>query len=117
MMAFIHENSCECAKSELDIFSLPATQTSDESGAYVEYLPVSTLIEGSPIEFDIASSGDDYIDLAKSYLYVKARLNRADVSNLEAADAVGPVNNLLHSLFSQVDVSLNGTLITNSIPI
>jgi len=28
--------------------------------------------------------------------------------------SVGPVNNLLHSLFSQVDVSLNGTLITNS---
>jgi hypothetical protein len=114
MMAFIHENSCECTKSELDIFSLPATQTSVESGAYVEYRPVSTLTDGSPIEFDIASSGDDYIDLANSYLYVKARLNRADGSDLEAADTVGPVNNLLHSLFSQVDVSLNGTLITNS---
>jgi hypothetical protein len=34
--------------------------------------------------------------------------------NLEAADNVGPVNNFLHSLFSQVDVSLNGVLITNS---
>jgi hypothetical protein len=33
---------------------------------------------------------------------------------LEAADNVGPVNNFLHSLFSQVDVSLNGVLITNS---
>jgi hypothetical protein len=35
--------------------------------------------------------------------------------NMEAADNVGPaMNNFLHSLFSQVDVSLNGVLITNS---
>jgi hypothetical protein len=33
---------------------------------------------------------------------------------LEAASTVVPVNNFLHSLFSQVDVSLNGTLITRS---
>jgi hypothetical protein len=46
--------------------------------------------------------------------YVKAKLVRADGANLAAAYTVGPVNNLLHSLFSQVDVSLNGTLIINS---
>jgi hypothetical protein len=40
-MAFIHEGSCECAKSELDLFSVPATQTSIESGTYVEYHPVA----------------------------------------------------------------------------
>jgi len=32
---------------------------------------------------------------------------------LDDAVKVGPVTNLLHNLFSQVDVSLNGTLITN----
>ena len=114
MMAFIHEGSCECAKSELDLFSMPPTQTSVESGTYVEYRPVSTLTNGSPIEFDIASSGDDYIDFANSYLHVKAKITKANGSNLDGTDTVGPVNNFLHSLFSQVDVSLNGTLITNS---
>jgi hypothetical protein len=34
-------------------------------------------------------------------------------NNLEVGDTVGPVNNFFHSLFSQVDVSLNGTLIIN----
>jgi hypothetical protein len=29
--AFIHEGSCECAKSKYDLFSVPATQTSIES--------------------------------------------------------------------------------------
>ena len=33
---------------------------------------------------------------------------------MEAADTVGPVNILLHRLFSQVEFSLSGTLITNS---
>ena len=35
-------------------------------------------------------------------------------NNLAADAAVGPVNLFLHSLFSQVDISLNGTLITAS---
>jgi hypothetical protein len=113
-MAFIHEGSCECTKSELDLFSVPPTQTSIESGSFVEYRPVSSLTDGAPIEFDITASGDDYIDFANSLLHVKFNIERANGAVLDDAVTVGPVNNLLHSLFSQVDVSLNGTLITNS---
>ena len=72
------------------------------------------MTNGSPIEFDIASSGDDYIDFANSYLHVKAKITKANGSNLDGTDTVGPVNNFLHSLFSQIDVCFNGTLITNS---
>ena len=113
-MAFIHEGSCECAKSELDLFSVPATQTSIESGTYVEYHPISSITGAAPIEFDVTASGDDYLDLANSFLCVRAKITRADGENLDATDTVGPVNNFLHSLFSQLDVSLNGTLITSS---
>jgi hypothetical protein len=113
-MAFIHDGSCECAKSELDLFAVPSTQTSIESGSYVEYHPISSIIGGAPIEFDVTASGDDYIDFANSYVHVRAKITRDNGDNLEAADTVGPVNNFLHSLFSQVDVSLNGTLITSS---
>ena len=94
-MAFIHEGSCECTKSELDLFSVPPTQTSIESGTFVEFRPISTLTDGAPIEFDVTSSGDDYIDFANSYLHIKAKIERANGANLEAADTVRPVNNLL----------------------
>jgi hypothetical protein len=70
-MAFIHEGSCECSKSELDLFAVPATQTSVESGLYVEYHPISSINGGAPIEFDVSASGDDYLDLANSFLYVR----------------------------------------------
>jgi hypothetical protein len=93
VMAFIHEGSCECASTGLDLFSVPPTQTSVESGKYVKYRPVSTLQNGSPIEFDIASSGDDYIDFANSYLHLKVKITRANGNNLADDDAVGPVNN------------------------
>lgn len=113
-MAFIHEGSCECSKSELDLFSVPATQTSIESGTYVEYHPVSSIMGAAPIEFDVGASGDDYIDLANSFLHVRAKIVKTDGGNLDDGSVVGPVNNFLHSLFSQVDISLNGTLITSS---
>jgi hypothetical protein len=113
-MAFIHEGSCECTKSELDLFSVPPTQTSVESGSFVEYHPISSLTDGGPIEFEVSSTGTDYIDYANSYLYVRAKITKSNGTNLADTDKVGPVNNFLHSLFSQVDVTLNGTMITNS---
>ena len=39
LMAFVHEQSCECTKSELDLFSVPPTQTSMEQGSWIEYHP------------------------------------------------------------------------------
>ncbi|KAK2161922.1 hypothetical protein NP493_1552g00007 [Ridgeia piscesae] len=62
----------------------------------------------------IPGSVDDYLDVANTYLFIKARINQANGSNVDAAAEVGPVNNLMHFLFSQVDVSLNGTLVTPS---
>jgi hypothetical protein len=114
-MAFVHEQSCECAKSELDLFSVPPTQTSIESGNWVEYHPLSSVTDGSPIEFEVTGNGEDYLDFANSYLHVKAKITKAaDGSNLDADAAVGPTNLFLHSLFSQVDIALNGTQITSS---
>jgi len=114
MMAFAHDMSCECAKSELDLFSVPPTQTSMEHGNWVEYHPLTTVSDGSPIEFDVSGTGDDYIDFANTMLYVKAKVTKSDGTALAEDAKAAPVNLFLHSLFSQVDISLNGTLITSS---
>ena len=55
-MAFIHDQSYECAKTELDVFSVPPTQTSTEYGNYVEYHPLSSITDSGPREFDVSSS-------------------------------------------------------------
>jgi len=80
----------------------------------VEYHFLTAVRDGGPIEFEISGSGEDYIDFANTVLYVKAKITANNGDNLAADAAVGPTNLFLHSLFSQVDISLNGTLVTPS---
>jgi len=112
-MAFLHSNSCECVKSELDLFTLPPTQTSIEMGDWVQYKPLASLTDDSPIEFVVPGHGDEYIDLSHTMLHLQAKIVKSDGSKLEDADKAGPVNNWLHSLFSQVDVYLNQRLVSS----
>ena len=105
---------CACVKSELDLFSLPLTQESIQSGYWVEFKPVASLTDTAPIEFNISGSGDDYIDLDNTFLHVQAKIVRANGDSLTAEDSVGPVIYWLNSLFSQIDVTMNDTMITSS---
>lgn len=111
-MSFLHSHSCECAKSELDIFALPSTQTSIESGQWVHYKPISSLSDDGPIEFQVPGSGDDYIDLSHTLLHINAKILNQDGTKLKPDSQVAPVNNWLHSLFNQLDVYLNQKLIS-----
>ena len=112
-MAFVHEDSCPCAKSELDLFCLPPTQTSILKSRSIEYSPISILGNG-PVEFAVSGSGEDYTDLANTYLHVICKVLHSDGSKLKEGENIAPVNNLLHSMWSQVDLYLNDMLITPS---
>lgn len=108
-MSFLHQSSCECLKSELDLFSLPMTQTTIESSSCVEYKPVSSLSDQAPLEFLVAGAGEEYIDLAHTMIKLNVQLTPYN----ESTDVkVAPVNNFLHSMFSQVDVFFNQKLVT-----
>lgn len=114
-MAFLHAHSCECVKSELDLFTLPPTQTTIENSQWIQYKPLSSLSQDSPIEFTIPGTSEDYLDLAHTML--KLQVSLYAITNIpddkkDNANFIGPVNNLLHSLFSQVDVYLNQTLVS-----
>lgn len=111
-MSFLHNHSCECVKSELDLFALPSTQTSIESGQWVTYNPIASLTDDGPIEFLIPGSGDDYIDLSHTLLLVKVRITNEDGTAVPETTKVSPVNNWLHSLFSQLDIYLNQKLVS-----
>ena len=106
-----HPNSCECTKTELDLFSIPPTQTSIDNGYWVDVHPAVSMTEEGPIEFSIAG-GDHYMDLSNLQLYVKAKIKKNDGTNLADTDHPGPVNNWLHSIFEQVEVSLGDTIVS-----
>ncbi|GFW91765.1 uncharacterized protein F54H12.2 [Trichonephila clavipes] len=106
-MPFILKDSPECVKSELELFNLPGTQTVIQDWQWKQFHPLSNVFDNAPVEFHISGSAEDYIDLSQTQLYVKAKIVKVDNTSITKDDTIGPVNLFLHSLFSQVDVSLN----------
>ena len=113
-MAFIHQGSCACSSPQLDLFSTPMTQTSVESGTWAEFNPTCAISDSMPIEFDVSGAGTSYIDLAQTQLVVRAQLLKGDGTAIDNTTHVAPCNLFMHALFSEIDVKLNGTLITSS---
>ena len=112
-MNFVHSKSQECTKSELDLFSVPPTQVSLEKGHWIDHQPVSSVSDGGPITF-LSPGTEDYVDLSKTILVVRAKVTKADGANLDADEKVGVLNNFLHSLFKQVDVFLKKKQVTQT---
>ncbi|GFW14385.1 uncharacterized protein TNCV_3327981 [Trichonephila clavipes] len=112
-MAFILKDSPECVKSELELFNLPGTQTVIQDGQWIQFNPLSNVFDNAPVEFHISGSAEDYIDLSQTQLYVKAKIVKVNNTPITKDDTIGPVNLFLHSLFSQVDVSLNDRVVSN----
>jgi len=115
-MSFLHTHSSEYLKSELDLFSLPLTQTSIESSQWIYYKPVTSLADDAPIEFVIPGHGEDYLDLTHM-LSLRIRIETPPipeaVSTTPASTIkVGPVNHLLHSMFNKIDVYFNQKLVS-----
>ena len=114
MATLVHPSSAESTTSQLDLFSIPPSQTSLEDGNFTEYHPVSVLTSTGPIEFTVSAENSNNIDLANSFLYVRASVTGSDGSDLTKDVEIAPECNFLHTLWSQIDVYLNGSLVTQS---
>ncbi|XP_033729142.1 uncharacterized protein F54H12.2-like [Pecten maximus] len=98
--------------SELMLFSLPPTQAAVEKLYYVDCRPISQISGSGPVEFHISGQSSDYIALDRSVLYVKARIVKQDGTPLSAKEQTGYVNLPLQTLWGQVEVSLQGKLLS-----
>ena len=97
------------------LVAVPPTQTIVQQAGWVEYQPLTSILGNAPIEFDVIGSGEDYIDVANVLLYVRAKITQNNNQNLAANFTSAPINLLLHGMFSQVDITLNGTLISSRV--
>lgn len=113
-MALLHHNSEECVKSELDLFTVPMTQTCIERNTYVEIPPLSAISDTAPLEFFIAGNGEDYIDLNCTMIHLRVKITAPDGSDIPHAAPVSLINYPGATIFSQVDVSLGDRLISQS---
>ena len=106
----VHKDSNDCSSSSLDLFLLPPTQSSFQKGKSIDYHPITSLSDGGPIEFKVSGSGKEFLDLARSYLYLKVKVSKADGSNLDGASKVGFANYPIASLLNQVDDAFLGEI-------
>ena len=105
----------------LNIFSPPGTISSVIYVTEKEYFNKGDSTRGAKIRFNVSPSSSEYISLTDCTLCVKCRINKIDdatknLVELEAADFCCPVNNTLHSLFSQIDVYFNDRLMNDFSP-
>lgn len=111
----VFEGSQHAVSSNLLLNKLPQTNVSLLPNAeYSTYYPVLAVKdEGNPLIFDIVGVPGRYININDNLLQINARVMLNDGKPIEASDLVAPTSLLFYSLFSSLEVYLNGTLITD----
>lgn len=104
------EGYSEC----VNLFSIPATDTSISGVFFQDFNPISQLSPDANISFSYSGSTNSYIDLKKSSITVKAKI--LDEAGNPVADQPVALSNLgLHSCFKQCDLSLNQKIISSNV--
>ena len=113
----------------MSCFSAPSTGTdwcSNTSGEFkdIEYLPASAIQDGVPITFEIGKD-ERFTDLSelviKTVVEIQGENGTAltgkqftDVDSAGTLEKVGMINNLGHSLWEQIVLTINDTKVTES---
>ena len=113
-----------CSTSDLDLTTVPPVQAVVEDDYVVRTGPKSSLDGEGPLEFEVISSGNDWLDLSECYLNIKWKIRKHDGSQLKYWNTARehnppdmynqPVNLALHSMFRQVDLTMNERLVYSS---
>ncbi|MDP7166050.1 MAG: hypothetical protein QF667_04445 [Candidatus Marinimicrobia bacterium] len=97
-------------KRELDLFETIKMQINYD---HFRLEKISPLNGGTdPLEFHINGSGEDYIWPQMHYLHLWIKITQNGGENLANDDTTTPVNNFVHSLWNEVKVTINGTVVT-----
>ena len=101
------------SKNTLDMFSGPILDTSLIHGKTLTIYPSSVLTDTGPYDFIIPSDGVDFTDLPFTRLEGAIEIVKSDGTKLTDSDLNAYVNLLPHSLFKQVEVSINGQQVSD----
>lgn len=102
----------------LDIFQNPIQVVGIEKTLISTCYPVNDYTSQGIIQFNIPSHGSHYIDLKNTVLNITCKILKKDGTKLDNPTdnkgSCGIISNFMHSMFSRVDVSLQGKLLTTS---
>ena len=96
---------------KLAIFSKPLVDVSVLKRECVNIQPATEWGEGSTINFEVRDETNAYIDLESTQLHATIQIVDSKGALIAADAPVGIVNQILHSMWSQVNLSLQHTTI------
>ena len=99
---------------DVALFNDPPYNTAEDKIIWVEYRPTFISQGGySSIHFHIAGNATQYVDLGQSEMYVRLRIDKVD-GDFEEDDSALPIDQIFHTMWSSVDVSLNQVQVSTS---
>lgn len=104
---------------EVAIFATPPINTAVERISWEQFPPTVVTQQGSKSrQFYIPGSMSEYIDLARTELYMSIRVEKEDGTSFKVDkthNEIGlPIDMIFHSMWKSVDVKLNNILVSSS---
>ena len=113
-MSLIHQAGNTCAVGELDLHALLVTQK-DILKTILITKTTNNALTNTTTNLDIPfEESNNYTDLSEATLFLKFTIENADGTALNAAVEAALVNNILHSIFSNVQLLINGEKVTGT---
>lgn len=112
-------NTSEAIHDEkVALFMTPPINEAENKVKWIEHDPSFMNQKGySAVQFNIAGTGPQYTDLSRTYLKIKLKITDEDGETLfvqnEDQSAL-PIDQILHSMWSNVEIRLNQVLVTSS---
>ncbi len=105
------ESAQKLATTGIDLFTLPEIEASLIAGTSITIYPQNAINDTGPYDFLIPSDDNDYTFLPLTRLYGELEVVKTDGTPVTAAEKNGIVNLFPHSIFKQIECSINGTQI------
>ena len=113
-MSLIHQAGNTCAVGELDLHAVPITQKDILKTLHITKT-TNNALTNTTTSFDFTfEPSNNYTDLKEAILYLEYTVEQADGTAPAVAIEAAPVNNILHSIFSNVQLLINGEKVTGN---
>ena len=99
---------------DVALFNDPPYNTAEDKISWVEYRPTFISQGGySSIHFHIAGNATQYVDLSQSEMFVQLKIEKIGAA-FGDDDSALPIDQIFHTMWSSVDVSLNQVQVSTS---
>ena len=112
MACLPHKDSHPSVTSSLNLFNAENVDVSVKHGYYEQFYPQQPLSEN--VHFQIYSNEDYFIDLNSTFIDLNVIVKKSNNEKPGATEGLSYENCVLHNLFRQISVYINGTLVSTS---